>query len=369
MGKELSQKGRDILLNLNQSQKIGAKTLRKIIHLYKDSPEKILSETSSRLKRYFEDNIVEAILAFRESKAPKDLFDQQKIKTVFYSDPDYPQLLAEIYDPPVILYCRGNTKLFEKPSISIVGSRKHTYYSKIILEKIIPPLVGADISIVSGLALGVDGLAHFLTLENRGDTIGVLGSGIDKIYPTSNSKLAERMIEKNNLIISEFPPGTPPLKQNFPLRNRIIAGLSLGTLVVEARHESGSLITASLANEYGRDVYAVPGNIDSYASEGTNELIKQGARLVTSANDILQEIGVSNSSVSDKTIEVENEIEEMVLRAIDNQIMSVDKIAKLTSLDIVTLNSTMSILEISGKVEKIESGFRLCGKLKQKQGE
>ena len=168
MGKELSQKGRDILLNLNQSQKIGAKTLRKIIHLYKDSPEKILSETSSRLKRYFEDNIVEAILAFRESKTPKDLFDQQKIKTVFYSDPDYPELLAEIYDPPVILYCRGNTKLFEKSSVSIVGSRKHTYYSKIILEKIIPPLVSADISIVSGLALGVDGLAHYITLENQG---------------------------------------------------------------------------------------------------------------------------------------------------------------------------------------------------------
>jgi DNA processing protein len=139
--------------------------------------------------------------------------------------------------------------------------------------------------------------------------------------------------------------------------------------VVEARHESGSLITASLSNEYGRDVYAIPGNIDSYASEGTNELIKQGAKLVTSANDIFQEIGLNNSGASDKIIEAENEIEEMVLRAIDNQIASVDKIAKLTSLDIVTLNSTMSILEISGKVEKIESGFRLIGKLKQKQGE
>jgi DNA processing protein len=366
MGKILNRAGRDALLALNQNSKIGAKALKKIIHLSDGEPEKIISENSTNLKKYFESGIVDAIISTRKNEFSESLLKKQNIRPVFYFDREYPELLLEIYDPPVILYCRGNIKLFKNPAIAIVGSRKHTYYSRLVLEKIIPPLVDAKISIVSGLALGVDGLAHYLTLENAGKTIGVLGSGIDKIYPTSNSKLVDRMLAENNLVISEFPPGTPPLKQNFPLRNRIISGLSLGTLVVEARYQSGSLITASLANEYGRDVYAVPGNIDSYGSEGTNELIKQGAKLVNSANDILQEIGISNSEYSDKIVEAENDIEDIILRTIENQTFSIDKIAKLTNLDIVTLNSSMSILEISGKVEKIESGFRLRGKLKQK---
>jgi DNA processing protein len=302
----------------------------------------------------------------RKQSITEEQLKERGINTIFIFDKDYPKLLSEIYDPPIVLYFRGNIKALEIKSISIVGSRKHTYYSRVVLEKIIPPLVSMNISIVSGLALGVDGLAHFLTLENSAITIGVLGSGIDKIYPVANQKLGERIIQQEGLIISEFPPGTPPLKQNFPLRNRIIAGLSLGTLVVEARHESGSLITASLANEYGRDVFAVPGNIDGFASEGTNALIKQGAKLVTSADDILQELGITDFASENREVVAENQFEEKILRAIEFQPLAVDKISKLTNLDIVTVNSTMSMMEISGKVEKIGEGFKIRGKLKQK---
>ena len=365
MKKILSRKEREALLLLDQSEDIGAKTLKKIIHHYKNDVSRVLSDAPKNLTKFFGANFAKTILAARLQKPDKKVFRDFKIKTVFWGDKEYPKLLAEIYDPPMILYCRGNIKLLDSICIAIVGSRKHTYYSRVVLESIIPSLAAANLTVVSGLALGVDGLAHYLALENGGKTIGVLGCGVENIYPIVNRSLGERMLNHGGLIISEFPPKTPPYKSNFPIRNRIIAGLSVGTLVVEARHDSGSLITAGLANEYGREVFALPGNIDSFASEGTNALIKQGAKMVTEAADILSELNIESVTPENLLIEPQNKEEKLIFTALEKGPLAVDKISKTTNLDIVTINSLMSILEISGKIEKVEAGFRLKGKLKR----
>jgi len=363
MGKALTDKEKEALLVLDQSENIGAKTLKKIIHHYKSDVSRVLSDVPKNLRKFFGTTGAENILAARAGKFDKKIYRKFNIKPVFWGDKEYPKLLAEIYDPPMILYCRGDTALLNSLCLAVVGSRKHTYYSRAALEKIIPALVAAKITIISGLALGVDGLAHYLTLENNGKTIGVLGSGIDNIYPTANQPLGERMLKNGGLIISEYPPGMRPYKSNFPVRNRIIAGLCVGTLIVEARFDSGSLITAGLANEYGREVFAVPGSIDSFASEGTNSLIKQGAKMVTDANDILSELNIETTSVENLILEPQNKEEKLIFSVLEKGALPVDKIAKATNLDIVTVNSLMSILEISGKIEKVEGGFRLKGKL------
>jgi len=366
MKKILSKEEKEALLLLDQSPKIGAKTLKKIVHHYKNNVAKVLVDPEQNLVRFFEPAALVAIVEARKNKLNKKIFSDFSIKPIFFGQKEYSKLLSEIFDPPMILYCRGNIDLLNSLSIAIVGSRKHTNYSRSVLERIIPQLVSAKITIISGLALGVDGLAHHLTLENDGNTIGVLGCGVDGIYPTSNRVLGERMLKNGGLIISEFPPGTPPLKQNFPLRNRIIAGLCAGTLIVEARYDSGSLITAGLANEYGREVFAVPGNIDSFASEGTNALIKQGAKMVTGVADILSELDIAFSVGKNTIITAENKEEEKIFKAIELEALPVDKISKLNKLDIVEVNALMSVFEISGKVEKVYDGFRLKGKLKQK---
>ncbi|MCX6811019.1 MAG: DNA-processing protein DprA [Candidatus Berkelbacteria bacterium] len=365
MKKILSKEEKEALLLLDMSPKVGAKTLLKVLHHYRSDVVRVLSDSQNNLSKLFIGAPLEGIIESRRLKLDKSKYAKYNIQPVFFGGNEYPKLLSEIYDPPIILYCRGNIDLLNSISIAIVGSRKYTSYSKSVLERVIPPLVSADITIISGLALGVDGLAHYITLENSGSTIGVLGCGVDEIYPTSNRQLGERILNNGGLIISEFPPGTPPLKQNFPLRNRIIAGMSSGTLVVEARHDSGSLITAGLANEYGREVFAVPGNIDSFASEGTNELIKQGAKMVTGPEDILSELDIAFAIGKTSIIAPENIEEEKIFKAIELEALEVDKISKLTKLDIVTVNSLMSIFEISGKVEKVRAGFRLRGKLKR----
>lgn len=206
-------------------------------------------------------------------------------------DSDYPWLLGQIYDPPQLLYCLGNKSLLGKKLIAVVGSRKMTPYGKWASEKLTKELVEKGFVIVSGLARGVDTSAHRAALRAKGLTIAVLGSGFDHIYPGENKRLAQEIVEKGGLLISEYPPEQRVLSANFPKRNRIISGLSLGVLVIEATLKSGSLITARLSLEQGREVFAIPGPINSAQSEGTAMLIQQGAKLVFRLEDILEEIG------------------------------------------------------------------------------
>ena len=210
---------------------------------------------------------------------------KQKVKVITILDGAYPQRLREIYLPPIVLFYRGNLSLINQRSVAIVGSRDHSKYAKDCIHDLIPSIVKDDIVVISGLARGVDTLAHEETLKVNGNTIAVIGSGLDVVYPSENLKLYD-VIAKRCLILSEYPLQSRPLKFHFPYRNRIIAGLSHGVCVIEAKEKSGSLITANLALSENREVFAVPGSIFSIHSKGTNSLIEAGACLVSSSETI-----------------------------------------------------------------------------------
>ena len=215
---------------------------------------------------------------------------KNNIITVSINDENYPNSLKNIYDPPILLYLKGNIDLIYEKSISIIGCRMCSSYGKVVTKKFAYNLAKKNITIISGLARGIDTYAHIGALEANGNTIAVLGSGIDVIYPKENENLYNSIIKNNGLIISEYIIGTKPIPINFPKRNRIISALSSGVLVTEAKIRSGSFITVDFALEQGKEIFAVPGNINSVNSEGTNSLIKQGAKLVTSVDDILDEL-------------------------------------------------------------------------------
>ena len=214
---------------------------------------------------------------------------EQKVKVITILDGGYPQRLKEIYLPPIVLFYRGNLSLVNRRAVAIVGSRDHSKYAKDCIHELIPVLVNDDVVVISGLARGVDTLAHEETLKANGSTIAVIGSGLNVVYPSENSKLYD-VIAKRGLILSEYPLQSRPLKFHFPYRNRIIAGLSHGVCVIEAKEKSGSLITANLALSENREVFAVPGSIFSIHSKGTNSLIEAGACLVSSGETITKNL-------------------------------------------------------------------------------
>ncbi len=215
-----------------------------------------------------------------------------EIKEIYINSGDYPERLRNIYDPPKKLYVLGNFKILKEKAIAIVGSRKATEYGKKVAFQISQELTKENINVVSGLAIGIDTYAHLgaISIQNQASTIAVLGSGIDEMYPKENTELARKIIQTGGCIVSEYPLGTKPNKINFPQRNRIISGLSDGVVVVEASEKSGSLITAEFGIEQGKEIFAVPGNIDNLLSKGTNKLIQDGAKMVLSSKEILEEI-------------------------------------------------------------------------------
>src|SRR5260221_2483964 len=225
-------------------------------------------------------------------RGERDLTNRRKVaaaRVINGTEPEYPQTLLQIYDPPVMLYVRGNSQILNAPSLSIVGTRKPTLYGSQMAQRLGRDLAVRGIVIVSGLARGIDAIAHQGALAVGGRAIGVLGTGIDVCYPQDNKKLYEKVLE-NGTILSEFPMGTHPSPENFPIRNRIVAGMPLGAIIVEGAQYSGSLITARLAMEFGREVFGVPGNVTQPVSFAPNQLIKQGAKLVTCAADVVEEV-------------------------------------------------------------------------------
>lgn len=224
-----------------------------------------------------------------QQKAEKELY-QEYLKTSFITilDPKYPQLLSEIYNPPALLFYQGDLSLLKQPALACIGARKMTKYGEQVTKKMIPTLVKKQFVIVSGLAQGIDTLAHQLTIRAKGATIAVIGSGLDIVYPKKNQRLQE-YIGKNHLLLSEYPAGSAPISYHFPMRNRIIAGLSLGTCVIEAKKRSGTMITAQMALDAGRDVFCVPGSTLTPYSGGCNALIRQGAQCVIHPNQIVKE--------------------------------------------------------------------------------
>ena len=284
----------------------------------------------------------------------KKQLNKNNIKYKTIEDDNFPSILKNIYDPPPILYYKGNFD-FTQTGIAIVGSRRCTNYGKNIAKKIAYKLVQRGITIISGMARGIDTCSHLGAVEGGGKTIAVLGSGLDVIYPPENKKLF-REIQKNGLVLSEFPPGVEPLAQNFPRRNRIISGLAKGVLVVEASDNSGSLITSDLALEQGKEVFAVPGNINRAQSQGTNDLIKKGAKMVTNVSDILEEIFLYNdfSSTREKaTYPQLTEKEEIVVKVLQTkEKIHINEVIELTDLKVNEINTILLKLELKGLISR-----------------
>lgn len=286
---------------------LGSRTIQKLLKLYK-SPEIIFQLTEKELSSIegMKAKTIEKILD-KNSKENVNKHIQYMIKNnmdiISIYDENYPQKLKEIYDPPISLYCKGNTNILKNESMAIIGCRQASEYGKKAAKYFSYHIAQKGVNVISGLARGVDSYAHIGCIcaqihsyqhvdknencENCGKTVAIVGNGLDIIYPKENEKLANQIIEHGGVILSEYPLNTKPQKMNFPARNRIISGMSKGILVVEAKEKSGTLLTVDFALEQGREVFVVPGNINSINSVGTNRLIQQGAKLVTNYDDLL----------------------------------------------------------------------------------
>jgi len=276
---------------------------------------------------------------------------------ITYFDEDYPQLLKQISSPPVILYTVGKIKEASENTVAVVGTRRPTAYGKLQAERFVKELTGNGITIVSGLARGIDTIAHNSALKYGGRTIAVIGSGLDIIYPSENKKLA-KMIEEKGAVISEYPPGTKPDAQNFPKRNRIISGLSLGSLIVETKINGGAMYTANFALEQNREVFAVPGNLGVPQSEGANFLIKKnGAKLVQTVQDILDELNIFIDTKKErKEISPLPDLslfEKQIYDVLSNKPLHVDKISEAARMNAAECSVHLLTLEFKGLVKAL----------------
>lgn len=285
-------------------------------------------------------------------------------KALTLTDERYPQLLRETYDPPIVIYCLGDlTAALSQPAIAIVGSRRCSTYGRNVAEKLSRELAERGVTVVSGLARGIDSAAHRGALEGHGLTVAVMGTGLDAVYPKENRKLAERIAEKGALI-TEFPLATPPVSQNFPFRNRVISGLSLGVMVVEGAERSGSLITARLAYEQGRDVFAVPGNITSAKSFGPNYLIKDGAKLVQTWRDVIEELPAEMKATILSAERGEGRIKQVVIDEValsesERKVLKMLSPDEAVHIDQLISKSGLSLGELMGALLQLEMTDRI----------
>lgn len=282
-------------------------------------------------------------------------------RLITIAEAEYPETLRYIFDPPWALYVKGNLQN-ERMRVGVVGSRKATPYGRQVVEALIPALAANDAVVVSGLARGIDTLAHVAALRNRGRTLAVLGTGLDVVYPQENGRLAERIVEMDGAVISEYRQGTPPLPHHFPARNRIISGMSRAVLVVEGDRNSGSLITAEHAMEQGRDVYAVPGSIFSPQSYGPNWLICQGAAPITGPESLLQALGLAPAK-GDSVAQVQLSFEqESLLGIMGHEPRDVDFLVQHGAMPVSQLLALLSELELSNVVSRLPGGLYLLNR-------
>ncbi|MGI9952002.1 DNA-processing protein DprA [Moorellaceae bacterium AZ2] len=309
----------------------------------------------------------ESLLDWRRNVRPAELWDNLGnlgVGVLLFSDPVYPQELKNIYNPPPVLYYLGSLDFLENLKVAVVGTRRATPYGLKVAQALARELAEEGVCVVSGLAVGIDAAAHRGALKGKGKTIAVLGCGVDIIYPRQNTLLFQQ-IAREGLILSELPLGTPPERRHFPARNRIISGLSRGTVVVEAGERSGALITADFALEQGRDVFAVPGPITSLQSKGTLNLIKQGAKLVTGVQDILEEYFPDyNRSALPGLGEGEGEggfklssTEEKVLAALGEVPAAIEELVAALGLSAREINVALTFLELQGLVRRLPGGL------------
>jgi DNA processing protein len=280
--------------------------------------------------------------------------ERARVQVLTWQDDAYPPQLRHIHSPPPVLYVKGELHPEDEWAVAVVGTRRATVYGKEATRTLVSSLTRSGVTIVSGLARGIDAQAHRAALEGGGRTIAVLGSGVDIVYPPEHKKLAHAVAE-NGALVTEYALGTPPEGSNFPPRNRIISGLSLGVVIVEAGVRSGALITADYAAEQGRDAFAVPGNIFHKGSQGTNRLIQQGAKLVISVEDVLEELNLTmiSQQAEVRAVIPEDETESRLLEHISSEPIHVDEIGRQSGLPIVQVTSTLAMMELKGMVRQV----------------
>ena len=335
---------------------LGAQSFCHLLRTFND-PAGIYTASFSQLRSVVTEPVARLIAQgpANEAIAPAlQWLEQSGNQMVTLADADYPRALLEIPDPPPLLYCKGRLSLLNNISIAVVGSRNASPQGEKNAEDFSQALSHQGYCIISGMALGIDGAAHRGALKGAGSTIAVVGTGMDIIYPAKHRELAHQIAE-HGLLISEFPLGTPSLAQNFPRRNRIISGLALGCLVVEANLQSGSLITARLAAEQGREVFAIPGSIHSPLSKGCHRLIKQGAKLVDNIQDIVDELGGATLASSGDITEVVTQSHPL-LDCMGYDPITMDALVQLSGLTSDNLSAMLMVLELESKIASLPGG-------------
>lgn len=344
---------------LNKISGVGPQKMKTLMGYFNDS-ELIWKAGLSDLKNSgLGDVLAERIFFERKNINPDkewEKIEKEEIKVIDIGNSDYPAPLKEIPNPPYILYVKGNYDLNEKACLAIVGSRKYSAYGAQIAETFAKNLAESGITVISGMAIGIDSFAHRGALSADGNTVAVLGNSLDdlNIYPKINFNLSREICFKGALV-SEYPIETQAGLLTFPARNRIIAGMSLGTLVIEAGEKSGALITARMALDYNREVFSIPGSIFSPVSAGTNNLIKGGARMVTGVKDILEELDLSQIKIggASKEKNAESPEEEEILKTLTSDPIHIDKLAKIVKLPTSAVSGILAIMEIKGWVKNI----------------
>ncbi len=345
---------------ISRYPKIGAVRLVKLFNFFHSMEEAWRASFSDLQRAGLDENVVHDFLAQKMVVDPDAEWEKLVKENIFVltiNDPAYPKLLREIWNPPAILYVKGNLPSDDEFNLAVVGTRKISTYGRQITSLLTGELVQNGFNIISGLALGVDALAHQTAVRLGGKTVAVLGSGIDNesIYPSGNRFLASEIIKTGGAIISEYPLGTVALPGNFPLRNRIVSGLSLGTLVIEAAEESGALITAQYTLEQNREVFAVPGSIFNPTSAGPNKLIKMGAKVVTSAKDILETFNLAAAAdfIQNKKALPSSPEEEKIMSNLSSDPLHIDKLIAACGLDAAKVGAILTLMEMKGLVKNL----------------
>jgi DNA processing protein len=344
-------------VGFNLVKGIGAARLRLLLDAFGDVKTAWQASPSALRNAGLNVKLVEALMQVRSSVDLEGIWrrlESQGIHVVTWEDQSYPRRLKEIDQPPPVLYVRGELLLEDEWAVAVVGTRRVTPYGRQIAEQVATTLAHSGVTVVSGLAHGVDAIAHQAALNAGGRTLAVLGCGVDRIYPPDHRRLAERLLE-HGALLSDYAPGTPPEAVNFPPRNRIISALSIAVVVVEAGERSGALITAEFAAEQGREVFAVPGNINAPQSAGTNRLIQQGAHPFLEARDLLDSLDldlVTEQQTARKALPADH-VEAKLLSLLSQQPIHVDEIRHQADMPIEKISAALTLMELKGLVRQV----------------
>jgi DNA processing protein len=344
-------------IGFNQVQGIGATRLRALLDYFGDLETAWRAEVHDLQQAGLDKRSLANLLKLREGldlDAEVKKLKRLGVQVLTWDDPEYPHNLRQVYNAPPLLYVRGRIEKRDEWAVAIVGTRQASVYGKEVAHTLSAGLARAGVTVVSGLARGIDAEAHRACLDAGGRTLAVLGSGVDVIYPQQNARLAAEIVERG-AVLSEYSLGTRPEGINFPPRNRIVSGLSLGTIVVEADLGSGALITAGFSAEQGREVFAVPGTLFAKNSRGTNQLIQRGAKLITGVADVLEELNLMmvSEQAQAQAVLPENETEAVLLQHISADPVHVDDLGRAVHLPIAQVTSTLALMELKGMVRQV----------------